>query len=155
MGFTSFRDFADAHAARIDRLIGQSQGEPTRPMKVRRGFLTNDEACTLAKITCDFLATDYFCEALRLEWTDVQLFGICANAPLVRVDCWGLITGLPLYSALSARQPRPLSWGEIPQHRCDWRDDHHTGRLAHSVRPLSPRLGPRVSVVGTAKGFQA
>jgi hypothetical protein len=89
-------DLANTHAERISKLIRQTQGEPSRRARINRIFLTNDEASRLASATLEFLATDHFREALRLEWTDVQLFGVCPAAPWVRVESWGLITGLAL-----------------------------------------------------------
>jgi hypothetical protein len=96
VGLKSFSDLADAHVARISTLIRQPRGEPSWRARISRTFLTNDEVARLASTTLDFLKTDHFREALRLEWSEVQLFGICPIAPVVRVDSSGLITGLAL-----------------------------------------------------------
>jgi hypothetical protein len=74
----------------------QTQRGPTWQEKVNRAFLTNHQASRLAKVTRVFLTIEHFREAVRLEWTDVQLFGVCPDAPWVRVESWGLITGLAL-----------------------------------------------------------
>jgi hypothetical protein len=67
----------------------------------------------LAKFTRAFLVDVNFRDAVRLEWTDAQLFGISPHAPLIRVESWGLITGL-VFS---------------PHNRRDKQERHHMTRL--------------------------
>jgi hypothetical protein len=138
IGLKSSSDFVDAHAARISTLIRQWRGEPSRRARISRNFLTSDEASRLASVTLDFIATDHFREALRLKWTDVQLFCVCRDAPWVRVESWGLITG----PALSPHN-RLNSQGHYHQTKldCCCCDDHHAYRLTRPVRPLARRLG--------------
>jgi hypothetical protein len=77
VGLRSFDELVEAHAAKISAILDRFE-----------------QPGALAKVTCAFLATDHFREALRLDWTDVQLFGICPHAPTMRVESWGLMIGL-------------------------------------------------------------
>jgi hypothetical protein len=94
-GYKSWPDFADARATRISTLLDRPKSEPSWQARARLAFLTAAEVSKLANETRAFLATEDFHTAMRLEWTDVQLFGIDAQAP-GRVESWGLITGLVL-----------------------------------------------------------
>jgi hypothetical protein len=95
VGYPSWEAFADARAAHISRLPEWPKREPSWQARARRAFLTEAEVAELANEVRAFLTTEDVHKAQRLEWTDVQLFGIDPKAP-GRVESWGLITGLVL-----------------------------------------------------------
>jgi hypothetical protein len=92
-GFTSSNELADAHRvhilARLDELPSPNPND--------------QNGGRLLKETREFLNGEHWPQAIALGWPMLEMFGINPNAPQVRVDGQGLVTGLALSSMLGGQ----------------------------------------------------
>ncbi len=79
-GLASWCELADAHAAAI-RAVVDCLPAPS-----------SDHGRRLMKVTLDFLGSEHWRPTIACGWPLVELFGVHAFAPLVRIGAWGAIT---------------------------------------------------------------
>ena len=63
---------------------------PSEPL----GDFPSARWATLRRDVADFLASPWPAEAARLGWTELDLFGVDAGRPYVRLDGFGLVPAL-------------------------------------------------------------
>lgn len=83
-GFGPWDELAEAHALLIRAALKRLPAQ------------TTDAGTRLCAVSVKFLDTDHWQQAVSLGWSLIELFGLSPNAPLVRVDGQGLVSGLAL-----------------------------------------------------------
>jgi hypothetical protein len=94
-GFQSWEAYADALATYVKGRIEAARAATTGPL--------GRHWHALAQHSLGFLSSPWWLLACRLGWSLVELFGVRLEAPLVRIDGWGLASA-PALSSLTSTQ---------------------------------------------------
>lgn len=112
-GLASWRRLADAHAAVIRAELERLPAPTCR------------DGHRLLNVTSEFLGTEHWPRAVACGWPLVDLFGVHAQAPAVRIEAWGVIATLAL-SSLS-----PVGFAQITTNEITLACRSNCTRLVH------------------------
>lgn len=100
LGLESWAELANAHATMV------------RAALVRLPAPWSDHGRRLMKVTLHFLGSEHWRPTVACGWPLVELFGVHAFAPLVRIEAWGAITAHAL-SRMAPTRIECITPGEI------------------------------------------